>query len=142
MKKVSLLVCLGLLWCDLSLADFDRAMAAYRARDYQSSYEQFYAAAVNGNETAQFNLGVMYYRGEGVEKDLSAAFAWIELSTQRGNKENLSGQEVLVIQMSPDELLAGHLLAAELAGEFELYYKMPDYLDQQTMDTELVVLDQ
>ena len=47
-----------------------------------------------------------------------------------------------MIQMSPDELLAGHLLAAELAGEFDLYYKMPDYLDQQTMDTELVVLDQ
>ena len=38
-----------------------------------------------GNEFAQFNLGVMYEDGKGVEQDYTNAFEWYRKSAEQGN---------------------------------------------------------
>ena len=41
-------------------------------------------AADQGKDNAQYNLGLMYYNGLGVKKDVSEALKWIRESAQQG----------------------------------------------------------
>jgi len=43
--------------------------------------------ANKGNAKAQFNLGVMYFMGEGVEQSYNTAFEWFTLSADQGNAD-------------------------------------------------------
>jgi TPR repeat protein len=43
-------------------------------------------AANRDNATAQYALGILSYKGEGVAKDLIAAFMWFDLAVARGDK--------------------------------------------------------
>jgi TPR repeat protein len=42
-------------------------------------------AAERGNANAQFNLGLLYYLGEGVEQDEEEAFHWYKKAAEQGN---------------------------------------------------------
>jgi TPR repeat protein len=42
-----------------------------------------YKTALKGDAEAQFNLGGMYYNGQGVEKDLKKAYEWISKSAEQ-----------------------------------------------------------
>ena len=44
-------------------------------------------AAENGDSKAQLDLGLKYQKGEGVEKDLVAAYKWLLKSAENGNAE-------------------------------------------------------
>ena len=44
-------------------------------------------SAEQGNAEAQYNLGLMYYNGEDVEKDFPTAKYWFEKSAEQGNAE-------------------------------------------------------
>ena len=52
-----------------------------------SELDAFREAAEQGNSSAQFNLGLMYYNGEGVPKDDSEAIRWYRLAAENGNTE-------------------------------------------------------
>lgn len=47
--------------------------------------ELFQMAANAGNRRAQTNLGILYFRGQGVARDLSAARAWLEKASADGD---------------------------------------------------------
>ena len=47
-----------------------------RARDPFIAFELFFGAARGGLSTAQYNVGLMYERGEGVEANAAAALHW------------------------------------------------------------------
>lgn len=138
MKRALLAIVLSVMVGQPALADFDSAMAAYRVQDFKQAFEEFYQEAVQGHETAQFNVGVLYYRGEGTQRDVVKAFSWIELSTQRGDNQNIQAQEVLILSMSPEQVLSGHSVAAELAQEHGLKYSPPDV---GTLDSRIAVID-
>ena len=119
-----LVTCLALLLCSASWADFDSGMSAYRLGDYQRAFKEFREAAVAGDATAQFNVGVMYYRGEFVERDLVKAYGWIELATnQPGTEALIQAQEILAVMLPPEEVDAGIELARELAQKHGLPYR-------------------
>jgi TPR repeat protein len=65
----------------------------YRDRqNYQEAVYWFKKAAEQGNTIAQFNLGVMYDKGQGVRQDYQKAFYWYKKSAAQGNsmaQENL-----------------------------------------------------
>ena len=42
-------------------------------------------AAKQGEASAQYNLGLMYFRGEGVPQDYGAAFDWFQLAAEQGD---------------------------------------------------------
>ncbi len=121
-KFIALLLLIGL---GTAHADFDRGMTAYFERNFDTAFAEFMDAARDGHAMAQFNVGVMYYRGQGVPKDMTQAYAWIELSTQNGARENIDAQEVLTLAMDTDQLRAGHIAAARLAREHGLRYETP-----------------
>jgi len=58
------------LWLTTSAwAGFDEGVAAYDRGDYATAFEEFRPLAEQGNDDAQFNLGVMYGNGQGVPQD-------------------------------------------------------------------------
>ncbi|WP_164503697.1 energy transducer TonB [Pleionea sediminis] len=65
-----------------AFSSFDEAIADYEQGHYQSAYQKFKNLAEIGNAASQFNLGVMYYQGQHVQRDVNKAYAWIKLSLQ------------------------------------------------------------
>ncbi|MDJ0655156.1 MAG: hypothetical protein QNJ40_13425 [Xanthomonadales bacterium] len=119
-----------------ALADFDVGMAAYRAKDFKTAFQAFHDVAIQGNEIAQFNLGVMYYRGEGVDRDLVRALAWVDLSAQRGDEHNIGAEEALILMMDPAQINEAHAMAASLAVEHGLRYTPPNFKE---LDSRLAI---
>ena len=56
---------------------------AYAAGQYGSAMAKYKAAARWADKFAQYNIGVMYLRAEGVEFDPVKAWAWLELAAER-----------------------------------------------------------
>lgn len=64
---------------------FIAGLDAYEDRNYDAATRYFLDASTWGVKDAQFNLGVMYYHGQGVEQDLITAYAWFAISAERGD---------------------------------------------------------
>ncbi len=79
----------------------------------------FHKAAVQGHAQAQADLGFMYYKGEGVPKDLVFAHVWLNIAGANGNenaKKNLAIAEKEMTESQKEK-------AMELARE--LFAKLP-----------------
>ena len=48
---------------------FDRAIQYYAQQNYQAAFSIFKELAEQGNATSQYNLGLMYEKGNGVSQD-------------------------------------------------------------------------
>ena len=68
----------------LVVADFDKGMTAYNSSDYATAIKEFSVAAEQGIADAQYNLGVMYAKGEGVPEDDSKAVKWYRKAAEQG----------------------------------------------------------
>lgn len=85
----------SLLACALSLTvfsaqaggDFERGAAAHRQGDYQTAVKLWQPLAEKGQIDAQFNLGTMYYRGDGVRQDYVEASKWFRRAAEQGDME-------------------------------------------------------
>ncbi|WKE65821.1 TonB family protein [Gallaecimonas kandeliae] len=67
-----------------AFADFNDGLKAYLAKDYPKALAEFRASAQLGQPNAQFNLGVMYFNGEGVTRDPEEAYAWFAAAEDNG----------------------------------------------------------
>ena len=54
-------------------------------QDYAKDVESYRKAAKQGDAMAQYNLGVCYHEGQGVEKDYSKAVEWYRKAAEQGN---------------------------------------------------------
>ena len=63
--------------------DYERAYEALAAEDYKTAvyYLSFFAS--NGDARSQYNIGIIYRDGLGVEKNSSAALAWFLLAAEQ-----------------------------------------------------------
>ncbi|MEC9341550.1 MAG: hypothetical protein VX663_08720 [Pseudomonadota bacterium] len=64
---------------------FDDAMAAFFRGDYQYAVEKLRSLAESGSAAAQYNLGRMYYIGEGVAEDHAEAVKWYRMAAEQGD---------------------------------------------------------
>ena len=65
--------------------DYDRAFEALKQKDYERAiyFLSFYAS--NGDNVAQYNMGVLYRDGLGVEKNIKVAVSWFLLAAEQDN---------------------------------------------------------
>ena len=63
---------------------YEDAVAAYFKGDYATAVRLLRQAADNGGAMAQYVLGDMYERGEGVPKDYATAAAWYRKAADQG----------------------------------------------------------
>ncbi|MES0828476.1 tetratricopeptide repeat protein [Ruegeria sp. SCP11] len=69
---------------DTSLQD---GILALEAGNYSEAHEMLLPFGQAGNVDAQYNLGVMYEEGLGVEQDFSEAFRWMNLAATQGDPD-------------------------------------------------------
>ena len=87
MRRAALLmVALAAAWlAPLALAGFDEGAVAYERGDYETAHREFLKAAEQGDARAQYNLGVMYGKGEGVPQDYAEALRWYRQAAEQGD---------------------------------------------------------
>ena len=80
-----LLICVGIAAAGCS--ERKTALQAFDAGDYATAFKLFKPRAEAGDSTAQNYLGVHYYLGLGVKRDLSRALLWYEKAATQGDPE-------------------------------------------------------
>lgn len=61
------------------------ALSAYKAKDYESALNIWAQEAKQKNDQAMTNIGLMYLKGEGLEKDYTLAREWFERASEYDN---------------------------------------------------------
>ena len=89
-------------------------------QDYDKSLSWYHKSALQGQYIAQGDLGYMYSVGEGIEKNLIQAYAWISASIKNG-PENwkasmLIKKEKISNKLSQQDLESAELLAIEYSN--------------------------
>ena len=91
MKRIILTLCLiiiidcgsfSLSWSD----DFQKGMEAYERGDFANAIKEWILLGEDGDEKAQYFLGLIYYKGKGVPQNYKKALKWYTLSAEQGNK--------------------------------------------------------
>lgn len=102
MNKIALVI-LFLISSSVARADFISAMENYGAKKYPEALEEFKRLASLGHKDSQFNLGVMYCRGEGVNKDLIEGYSWVALAASDSNAERSRMRDLLMNKLDSSQ---------------------------------------
>lgn len=73
-----------LLSSTLATAGLQAGLEALGRGDYGAALEEFRVAAEKGDDAAEYNLGLLYEKGLGVEQDHDAALRWYRKGAQKG----------------------------------------------------------
>ena len=65
----------------------DAGKQAFQNKDYATAYREWKPLADKGDANAQFNLGVMFAWGLGVEQDVNEAMRLYHLAADQGNAQ-------------------------------------------------------
>ena len=63
--------------------------------------------------SAQCNLGVMYYNGEGVPQDYVQAHMWFNLAASKGDENGRKNRDIVAKKMTPTQIAEAQRLARE-----------------------------
>ncbi len=67
------------------MRDFNAGVAAYKLGAYATALREWRPLAEQGNAKAQYNLGLMYRKGQGVPQDDAEAVGWWRKAAEQGN---------------------------------------------------------
>src|SRR6266496_399631 len=87
------------MFSSLVLADFLSAMKDYQNKNYEVAMAEFKRSAVLGHKASQFNIGVMYFRGEGVTPDPVESYAWLAVSATDKDPERVRIRDLVMSKM-------------------------------------------
>ena len=73
-------------WANTVEEQFQQGLAAAEKGDHQTAFQFWKPLAEQGYASAQFNLGVMYSKGEGVKQDDIEAVKWYRKAAEQGHK--------------------------------------------------------
>lgn len=68
-------------------AGYKEGLVAYGRKDYVTALKEWKPLAEKGDALAQFNLGLMYRKGQGVPRDYKEAVKWYRKAAEQGNAE-------------------------------------------------------
>lgn len=88
-------------------------LRAYTRRDYQDALRLWMPLAQRGDGTAQYNIGRMYARGEGVRRDLAEAYMWFTVAGRSGRAESERARRTIAQSMTPTQMAEGLRRAEE-----------------------------
>ncbi len=68
-------------------ADYESGVRAYMSGDYETALHEFGLAAASGDRNAQYNVGLMHLKGQGVIADDQEAARWFRKAAVLGQVE-------------------------------------------------------
>lgn len=99
-------------------ADFELGMKYYGQANFEKAFREFDQAAKFGDASAQFNLGVMYFRGEFVAQDAVRAYAWLALAAQEAEFKERGLHLNIYKDLSDEQKKSADQLYQELFKQF------------------------
>ncbi|TLZ35282.1 MAG: hypothetical protein E6K32_17865 [Gammaproteobacteria bacterium] len=97
-----------------AVADLISASTAYQKGDYAKAFRDFRELAELGQPTAQFNLAVMYAKGQGVRQSEIYAYAWASLAAENGLEKAKTLADGLRSGLAP----GSEKIAADIEAQF------------------------
>ena len=79
------------------------AVHAYRKNDFAFAVQMYEVAAAWAYKPAEYNLAIMYARGEGVAADLPRSMAWIALAAERNDTRYVDAREAIYAEMTKEQ---------------------------------------
>ena len=95
----------------ISAQDFQRGLEAAQSGDFETALKEWKPLAEGGNSRAQFNLGVMYYNGQGVLADVVTAHMWFNIAGADGNEIGADNREIIAKEMTPEDISKAEAMA-------------------------------
>jgi hypothetical protein len=81
------------------------------SQDYTMAAKWFRQAAEQDYAAAQLNLGLLYAKGLGVPADDVRAYLWLYLAARQGDRDAITGLDVIAKRMHPDNLHKAEAMA-------------------------------
>jgi TPR repeat protein len=91
---------------------YEDAIAAYNSGDYATALQRLRRLAEHGECVAQYKLGFMYERGQGVIQNLVMAYMWYDLSAAQCQAA-AENRDYIAKLMTPAQVTEAHNLAHE-----------------------------
>ena len=91
-----------------------RAVDAVKRKQYKFAIDMYETSASWAYKPAQYNLAVMYVKGEGIPVDKPRAMAWAALAAERGDRDYVDAREVIYADLSKDEFAQANVIWREL----------------------------
>ena len=89
------------------------ATAAYDNGNYSIAFSLFRSLAAQGNQNAQYDLGVMYANGWGVPQDYIQVHMWLNLAATSGDADAIAARDSIANLMSSAEIAEAQKFARE-----------------------------
>ena len=101
--------------------ELEDGFQAFTAGNYEQALRLWLPLAEKDNAGAQYNLGILYMKGLGVEKNLKTAFIWYKRASTNGNTDAMFNLGTMynkgkVVSRSPKDANKWWLKAAELGN--------------------------
>lgn len=91
---------------------------AFKNRDYTHAVYMYQVAASWAYKPAEFNLGVMYARGQGIPVDLPRAMAWMTLAAERNDPSYVRARELVRSNLHPAQLAEAKTILQQLTPRY------------------------
>lgn len=102
----------------VSAERYEEAVQQYDRGDYEKSLSSFKGLALLGNKDAQYAIGAIYSRGDGVKKNNLTAWAWMNLASTKEKKEYLAARDKVELRLNEGERQAAYKYFLELEKEY------------------------
>lgn len=97
---------------------FTLAVQAFRRGDYAHALDMYQVSASWAYKPAEYNLAVMYFKGEGVPVDRPRGAAWMVLAAERGDPYYVRARDLMVTVLSRSEFARTDAIWGELKGTY------------------------
>ena len=95
-------------------ADFQKGVDAYDRRDYATALRELKPVAEQGHARAQYGLGFMYAKGDGVPQNYIRAHMWYNIAAMSGESKNASkNRDNIAKRMTSSQIETAQKLARE-----------------------------
>jgi hypothetical protein len=93
---------------------FAKGVTAVRKDDYAFAINMYQVSASWAYKPAQYNLGVIYTKGEGVPEDKPLGLAWLALAAERGDKDYIAARDLAYSRMTDEEYARANVIWRDL----------------------------
>jgi hypothetical protein len=93
---------------------FVKAVDAAKHRDYRFAIDMYKASASWAYKPAQYNLAIIYLKGEGVPVDKPRAMAWAALAAERNDADYVEARELIYADLTKEEFAKANEIWREL----------------------------
>ena len=109
---LTLFVLSGIVYPSFVKADnFQDAVRIANNRDFETAYKLLVPLAEKGHAAAQLILGMMYFKGTGIEKNIVQADKWLLISEKLGQEAGKKNRIFVERQMNSDQISKARKLA-------------------------------